>query len=221
MNEAKYRIGQKVWLATTRTTSGAWPCPDCLGEKTWLATTRAGEVITVQCPRCQGHQINRSIPSLNRNMWVIETRPLTIGSVRTDTAARGGEQVSYMCEETGVGSGTIYYETLLFATEQEAADRAAVLTAEAQAKTDAAPYTIRAFDFGLLPLQVAITYAWQADVYAAWTDGRRYREAMDKVLAGDIPGTVRDILTEAIQEHPWSRPDWAKILAAVGVEVPV
>jgi len=54
---------------------------------------------------------------------------LTIGSVRVDTSDERG--TSYMCIETGVGSGSIYYESDLFSTHDEAMTVATLKAAEA------------------------------------------------------------------------------------------
>jgi len=74
----------------------------------------AGSDRRAECPDCYG------------NGWVWdaedkhnECRALTIGEVRI-TAGRSGRKVQYMCEETGVGSGTLHNETSLFATKEEA-----------------------------------------------------------------------------------------------------
>jgi hypothetical protein len=48
---------------------------------------------------------------------------VTIGSVRIDTADEN--PVAYMCKETGIGSGSIYYEKNLRATRFEAEELAA------------------------------------------------------------------------------------------------
>lgn len=47
------------------------------------------------------------------------TEKLTIGSIRIDTNDID-KPVSYMCVETGVGSGSVYYESDLHLTEEEA-----------------------------------------------------------------------------------------------------
>lgn len=54
-------------------------------------------------------------------------RSLTIGSIRIDT--NDSDPVSYMCAETGVGSGNIYSEQTLFAT-QDAAEADAEIKAK-------------------------------------------------------------------------------------------
>jgi len=59
-----------------------------------------------------------------------EVRSLTIGSVRVDTAAKESERISYMCEETGIGSGAIFYEHDLFLEYEVAVEIAKVKALE-------------------------------------------------------------------------------------------
>ena len=132
--ETKYSIGDKVFFATTETTRKQHPCPDCKGERKWKAVSPAGSEYSFACPRCTArYQSNRDL-SLDYTAHVPCTRQLTIGSVRTDTHCGtwgDGERNTYMCHETGVGSGSVYRESDLFPTEADA-------YAAAQAKADKA-----------------------------------------------------------------------------------
>lgn len=115
----KFSIGQKVWRG-----SGAWSekqqsCPDCLGQLRWSVTTPAGETFNASCATCErGYECTGTI-----NSWDYHPRVdcLTIGSVRIDSAD-AEHPVSYMCHETGIGSGQIHYEPTLAETEGEAAE---------------------------------------------------------------------------------------------------
>ena len=120
----KFGIGNRVYAATTDLRAQPQVCPDCLGTFRWSITTPAGESFQVNCGTCT---YERVIPQVQ---YVPTTRLLTVGSVRVDTADRDGRPVSYMMKETGVGSGSIWYEENLFASEEEATARAQVLAAK-------------------------------------------------------------------------------------------
>ncbi len=111
-----FAVGDTVYVAQVHKESIPLPCQDCLGTKTWTVTTPAGDEFECDCLRCAGYGCTP--PS--KTMWRGEVTRLTVGSVRTDTAAVPGKEVSYMCRKTGVGSGTVYYEMDVFATRQAA-----------------------------------------------------------------------------------------------------
>lgn len=122
--EPKWRIGERIWAAHVEFGLDELDCPDCLGYGKWTVKSPAGTKGEVECPRCGGRK------SLKIETRLGKVQQLTIGSIRIDTADHRGEVVSYMCAETGVGSGTVYEEGRLFATEEEAqqeADRRAAL----------------------------------------------------------------------------------------------
>jgi hypothetical protein len=117
----KYDIGQKVYYASTCVEQKQHPCPDCHGTKRWKALSPAGTEYEFDCPRCStGYRAEDEL-SLDYAILAPTVSKLTIGSVRVDTKPFGrDDQVSYMCVETGVGSGSIYNESKLFLTEEEA-----------------------------------------------------------------------------------------------------
>lgn len=88
------------------------PCPDCLGQRYWKAISPAGSEYKIWCPRCQ---CTNTLPrELSLDYSIHEPEPVlyTIGSVRVDTNDK--EPISYMCQETGVGSVRVYRESELF-----------------------------------------------------------------------------------------------------------
>jgi hypothetical protein len=121
--ETKFDVGDTVFHANITTERRRHPCPDCLGSREWACTSPAGGTFKVPCPRCGGgYQSNHAL-SLDYSWWVPSAQRLTIGSVRVDTHSGTwghDEHNHYMCVETGVGSGSIYKESSLFATEEEA-----------------------------------------------------------------------------------------------------
>lgn len=114
--ETKFSLGDVVYYASTTIERKQHPCPDCLGTKKWKAISPAGSEYEFSCPRCWAHYSPADELSLDYSIYVPTSRRLTIGSVRTDSA----DKTSYMCIETGVGSGNIYDEDRLFSTEDEA-----------------------------------------------------------------------------------------------------
>jgi len=81
-------------------------------------TSPAGETYAFSCPRCCYQYSDREQLSLSYITFHPYVKTLTIGSVRIDT--HDENPVSYMCRETGVGSGSIYNENSLYPTHDEA-----------------------------------------------------------------------------------------------------
>ena len=217
----KFEIGQKVWCPSTETTRGKHPCPDCQGSETWTATTAAGEVVQVQCVRCSGYGRARDLPSLDYTEVRVSVRPLTIGSISIKTHPhRPDEGVEYMCKETGVGSGSIWYEYGLFATHDEAEARAEVLRAEEQARFKEKPAALLAADFAKMPLEVALKYHWSNEIYHAWDRARDYRTAIEEVLDRDsAPLEDKETLEYAMEDRPWRSPHPVDALLDAAKEV--
>lgn len=110
--QPRFAVGDRVWTAEAFDEPVFVECPDCKGAKTWTATSPAGEEFQFPCPRCQTHDVWK----LRHQKAVYQLRQLTIGSVRIDTESHH-DKISYMCNETGVGSGTIWSESRLASDE--------------------------------------------------------------------------------------------------------
>lgn len=137
----KYAIGQTVYLASTFQTKKQHPCPDCKGQRTWIAVSRAGDEFEFGCPRCGGGYRSDDVLSLDYITHVRSTRPLTIGSVRINTDDE--HQVTYMCKETGVGSGNIWDEGQLYPTQLQAEEAADALADESNKTNE---YVVQKFN---------------------------------------------------------------------------
>ncbi len=117
MIQPKYQIGQQVYWAW-----GGWKeilktCPDCLGKMDWEVETPSGDKFTIPCGTCmRGYECRGVISEYGDQP---EVNHVTIGSVRIDTSDKE-HPVSYMCEETGVGSGRVYDEENLFLNKEDA-----------------------------------------------------------------------------------------------------
>lgn len=111
----KYKIGDTVFCASRLRQCKKIQCPDCLGQKAWSVTAPSGEAWETACGTCE-HGYMGSLGVIDR--WEVDDyiQQLTIGSVQIDTANSPEETVRYMCLETGVGSGSVYYETRLHPT---------------------------------------------------------------------------------------------------------
>ena len=170
--ETKYSVGDVVWYATTTIETKQHPCPDCLGSLEWKATSPAGAEFAVACPRCsQSHMSNRDL-SLKYSQNEPRVERLTIGLVRPFSGF-DNQQHQYMAHETGIGSGTLYYEDRLFPTEEEAQAHATVLAVVAN--KDAAGWvakqyagSLRFCDYELkdAAIKAAESAAWKANYRA-------------------------------------------------------
>lgn len=127
--ETKFSIGDVVYCAGTETARKQHPCPDCNGTRKWSVTSPAGGNYEIGCPRCTTRYLSDRDLSLDYTAHVPRVQRLTIGSVQFNSAPGSYDSGSrYMCLETGVGSGSVYNEGRLFATEA-----AALAAAEAMA----------------------------------------------------------------------------------------
>lgn len=127
--KTKFSIGDVVFRAGTTTVKKRHKCPDCLDTHKWKAISPSGGEYQFACPRCGASYMGDRDLSLEYHEFGPSVMKLTVGSVRIDTHDQ--RPVSYMCIETGVGSGSVYYEPDLFPTHDEA-----MVAAEAKAAAD-------------------------------------------------------------------------------------
>lgn len=206
----KYRLGQKVWLATTEFTQGQHDCPDCLGSKVWAVETPAGLKTTASCLRCSGgyFRSDSKIPSLTYQKYVPDTPVLTIGSIEAKTHPySGNDHVTYMAHETGVGSGRTYREVDLFDNEYDARAAAEVLARERQEEVNEHPESLKSLHMsGLTCDMAAHALSWYS-IYDAWETANDYREIVDRIAENDGKATQEDIedLLECRKEKPWRK----------------
>lgn len=201
----KYRLGQRVFHASEVSSAAKHPCPDCLGTQAWKIVTPAGMELEASCQRC-GSYTSNDIPSLTYQTWVASVRPLTIGSVRIDTAAgRHGwndEPISYMCVETGVGGGSVYYQGTLFATEEEAQVAAEAKALARRITAEETPKRLEGKRFAHLVFKDAHFEVCRSAIWGAWYCYRRFREEIEEFLADEsLSGSE---LRESIEgAHKW------------------
>lgn len=113
----KYKKGDVVYYIEKTTIEHRPPCPDCQGTKLWAVKTPAGEEFNVSCPRCGG---GYGVPPLRYWEPSFTIIPRTIGLIKINDWS--DTPVSYMCTESGIGSGSVYYEKDLFADKDVARD---------------------------------------------------------------------------------------------------
>lgn len=109
----EFKIGDAVYCASANWSARKIQCPDCLGTAKWEVKAPSGETWEVACNTCnKGWHSDGLIDDYGYHAHV---KNLTIGSVRIDTAS--DRVIEYMCEETGIGSGTVYSQDALFTSE--------------------------------------------------------------------------------------------------------
>lgn len=183
----KFSIGDKVFFVSTTTTTGRHDCPDCGGSKVWEAKSPAGQTIEMDCPRCTRRHYDAGL-SLDYTKSVPWVRELTIGSVRIDTAAE--KPISYMCQETGVGSGSVYYEESLFSDRDYADAEAARMCAIKQGEFDSMPSAMDA----------------REAAKHAYFDALRFRAA--KEVEAEVRSRLRNDLQENLPEGEHTPGPW-------------
>lgn len=113
--DTAYDLGQVVWGVSRLTAQRRPLCPLCDGSGRVTLANHEGRTAT--CPDCHGRRYDQDDTHMAAQERATITR-LTLGQVRWSST----EGASYMAEETGVGSGTNWYEDRLYGTEREALD---------------------------------------------------------------------------------------------------
>jgi len=208
----KYGIGDIVYLASTATERKQHPCPDCNGTRSWKAISPAGGEYTFTCPRCSGSYRANHDMSLDYSSSAPVVRKLTIGSVRHDSAERSGRsQTTYMCCETGVGSGSAYDEDRLFAAEASAMSSASLMAAEANQTTD---WIVKQYNQSLAISDYQIENAAMKLAQDAKSRAGsmlwNLSELFDKISEAD----GKDEILEAVEDY--KRFDWERDKTKVG-----
>ena len=110
-----FSIEDKVYTVEVENKPEYINCVECKGKG--IIPTATGK--SIGCDYCSrtGKQVKAFVAQ-----HIVCKRIYTIGSVRFDSYDNENP-VTYMCEETGVGSGTIWYEKDLFKTKSAAQAR--------------------------------------------------------------------------------------------------
>ena len=120
MLKPKFKIGQKVYAVISKsdTRQKHIECEVC--NSTGYVKVEGREENFI-CPVCHG----RTETEHYGYKYIITLNKATIGKIDIQEYApkyenRHKSEIRYMLEETGVGSGTVWNEERLFATEEEA-----------------------------------------------------------------------------------------------------
>lgn len=126
MENIKYKIGDIVYKAGTTYSTSSIQCPDCLGTKEWIITFADGESMIIDCQTCKsGYSPSSGYVTYNDCKPQIQI--LTVGKIYDWNQEDG---FRYMCEETGIGSGTIHKESDLFFDKKDAEEKSAIIFEE-------------------------------------------------------------------------------------------
>lgn len=119
--KARFGKGDMVFAADSEYSENWLSCPDCLGTLKWLVVFADDDSVEVPCQTCKSGW-NPPNGKIKTQIWKPKVSRYTVGSVRFNDTDK--KPFSYMCEETGVGSGRIYYDEDLFTEEEPAMERA-------------------------------------------------------------------------------------------------
>lgn len=220
--ETKFSVGDKVWHAGVTTETRQHPCPDCKDERKWQAVSPAGYEYTFACPRCSTSFASHDELSLKYTAHVPSLRRLTIGSVRHDSHSgtfADRERNSYMCVETGVGGGSVYYESDLFETEEDARIAAELKSAKADSemKHIAERYT-RSLEVSDYQLDSALL----KEAKEAQSLARSLLYNLSDLFANIEEAADKDAILEAVEDYrryTWER-DKAEAIARAQAPAP-
>lgn len=118
MIKPKYQLGDVVYLGSSEWMQEPVECPDCLGAKIWIVTTPANEQFETYCRTCW-HGFDGCSGTIADYDYRPMVRQLTIGQIQAKEMEHKID-ITYMCVETGIGSGTVWNENNLFVTRAEA-----------------------------------------------------------------------------------------------------
>lgn len=200
----KFAMGQTVYLPGAESAVEHLLCPDCLDTRQWKVITPAGTEMETVCQRCSGFSLIGDLPKPERRIYKPIVTKLTIGQIDTSTQPfyGDGDLVRYMCTETGVGSGSIYNESRLFASPEEAMAAAETEAVEHTSKVEAEPSAMSARRLDYLTVKDAVLdKAWSSS-WNAWYAYRKLKDVLDETLGDDSLSSSEKI--EALE----SESDW-------------
>ena len=111
----KYDLGDRIWTIKKQGVKEWVRCTACPGyespvssfEKRTTVVLGNGEEYT--CPECRGD----GGAYVHMGLEWVPDRELTVGQVGVTLSEQNREE-RYMCKETGVGSGSVYFEEKIF-----------------------------------------------------------------------------------------------------------
>jgi hypothetical protein len=104
--QPKFAIGDVVFVGTSEYMTSLVTCSSCLGTRVCKVTTASGDEWEAPCGGCVDGWSSTGKQKVHSYQPIV--RSLTIGGVRIDTEDK--DPICYMALETGVGSGSLWYE---------------------------------------------------------------------------------------------------------------
>ena len=204
--ETKYSVGDVVFHAGLTTERKQHPCPDCKGERKWKAVSPAGSEFSFGCPRCNTRFSSFDDLKLDYTAHVPSIQRLTIGSVQFNSAKESWDSgARYMCLETGVGSGQVYQEANLYATEAEALEAA---EAEAAVKNRETEWIVKLYNKTLEISDYQLESAALREASDAQSKARSMLWNLQDLFAGIEEADGKDAILELIDDYKrysWER----------------
>lgn len=199
MPGVRFKIGDRCFAATATTKAKRVQCPDCLGERVWACSLPSGEQLNIQCPTC--HYGWDGSTGFVDGTWegIAEVIHGTVGSVRVDTGARAGEQVVYMLEETGVGTGRAYYDRDVFSAREDAEAAAATKASEATARLTESNVMARNRKKHDRPGSL-VAYL-RSELRRLTIDQKRTREHLERITTANKAAAKADARLEAAEQE--------------------
>ena len=113
--KSKYNLKQSVYSVHVSSEMEQHPCPDCDGSGYWKIE---GKDKHIPCDTCNKSWNTGRLGVILKHKKIYIIEYLTIGQIRIQSGY--DPEVRYMCEETGLGSGSLWLENTLFPTREEA-----------------------------------------------------------------------------------------------------
>lgn len=123
--ETKYNLGDVVYNAYYYHDSYFEKCHDCDGTGKWKVE---GKDLQIECQTCNQHYRQaQHTGKVRKFKYFPKVRKLTIGQIRAQVGH--DPEIRYMCKETGLGSGTLWSESMLV-KDKKMAEKCAEILAE-------------------------------------------------------------------------------------------
>lgn len=120
--ETKYNLGDVVYNAFCYRDSYFEECPDCDGTGKWKVE---GKDLQIECKTCNQHYWHRGTGKVQKFKYFPKVKKLTIGQIRAQVGH--DPEIRYMCEETGLGSGSLWRESSLLRDKDMAEELSKIL----------------------------------------------------------------------------------------------
>jgi len=123
--QPKYRVGEVVYTAGTKSEWLEIACPDCAGTKKWKVITGAGLEFDIACQRCHD-RANSALPPYQVYHTIPKVEKATIASIEARQGKKPGDaSVSYRTQgyEHWTEERIFHTEDEAFAVAKERADK--------------------------------------------------------------------------------------------------